>query len=63
MPRKTDYDAIERQDAADPAPAGQFWIRNSDGSGRRLTTLAAYRAEIDASKNVARQAFKMSATR
>ncbi len=53
MARKLDYAAMQRQDAADPAPAGHYWVRDIDGSNRRLVTLAQYRAEIEASKALA----------
>ncbi len=50
MTKRIDYAAMERQDAADPAPSGHFWIRDIDGSNRRLVTLTQYRAQVDAAK-------------
>lgn len=56
MTRRIDYAAMERRDAADPAPAGHFWVRDIDGGNRRAMTLAQYRSEVEASKTAARAA-------
>jgi hypothetical protein len=60
---KIDYAAMERQDALDPAPAGHWWVRDINGSNRRLVTLAEFRAEIEVSKAKATVAFRASAAR
>lgn len=61
MARQIDYAAMEAEDRADTAPAGHWWIRDIDGSNRRLVTLAQYRAEVEASKATALAAFRRAA--
>ena len=58
MTRKIDYATMERQDAVDPAPVGHYWVRDIDGSNRRLVTFAQYRAEVEASKTIAMANFR-----
>jgi hypothetical protein len=53
--KRIDHAAFERQDAADPAPDGHYWVRDIDGTNRRLVTLASFRAEVEASKAFARR--------